>query len=118
MVCIEEPELGLHPDVILGIGELLKEASTRTQLIVTTHSEVLVDALSSSPEDVIVCEKEEGQTRMRRLDHDSLKAWLEKYSLGQLCAAVKLGEIAGESQDLRRRRRECPGVADKVSPGF
>ena len=26
LLCIEEPELGLHPDALVGIGELLKEA--------------------------------------------------------------------------------------------
>lgn len=41
LVCIEEPELGLHPDVLPTLAELLKEAATRTQLIVTTHSDVL-----------------------------------------------------------------------------
>jgi predicted ATPase len=46
LICIEEPELGLHPDVLPGLAELMKETSTRTQLIVTTHSDTLVDALS------------------------------------------------------------------------
>ena len=40
LVCIEEPELGLHPDIIPTIAELLVNASQRTQLIVTTHSEM------------------------------------------------------------------------------
>src|ERR1019366_6432050 len=41
LLCIEEPELGLHPDALALIGDLLLEAATRTQLIVTTHSEAL-----------------------------------------------------------------------------
>lgn len=92
LVCIEEPELGLHPDVMPGLGDLLKEASSRTQLIVTTHSEVLVDSLTRSPEDVIVCEKQDGQTVMRRLEGSALQDWLQKYALGQLW---RRGEIGG-----------------------
>ena len=92
LMCIEEPELGLHPDALVGIGELLKEASTRTQLIVTTHSEVLVDSLSASPEDVIVCEKQDGETTMRRLEQPALAEWLKKYSLGQLWRRGEIGE--------------------------
>jgi len=92
LLCIEEPELGLHPDALVGIGELLKEASTRTQLVVTTHSEVLVDSLSSSPEDVVVCEKQNGESTMRRLEQPALAEWLKKYSLGQLW---RRGEIGG-----------------------
>ena len=53
LVCIEEPELGLHPDVLPGLADLLREASERMQLIVTTDSHVLVDALSDTPEAVI-----------------------------------------------------------------
>ena len=50
LVCIEEPELGLHPDIMPTLAALLREASTRCQLIVTTHSDVLVDALTEEPE--------------------------------------------------------------------
>ena len=35
-------------------------------LIVTTHSDILVDALTDTPESVVVCEKENGQTTMKR----------------------------------------------------
>src|SRR5438045_8319698 len=44
LIGIEEPELGLHPDLLPNVADLLVEASQRTQLIVTTHSSALVDA--------------------------------------------------------------------------
>ena len=91
LVCIEEPELGLHPDALVTIARMLKSASERSQLIVTTHSKIIVDALSDSPEDVIVCDKVDGQTRMNRLNATDLKAWLDKYSLGELWRSGKLG---------------------------
>ena len=62
------------------------------QLIVTTHSDALVDELSDTPEAVIVCEKEAGGTRLRRLDRTELSVWLSKYTLGQLW---RKGEIGG-----------------------
>ena len=92
LICIEEPELGLHPDVMPAIGKLLKQASERTQLIVTTHSDELVDSLSDSPEDVVVCEKHDGCTTFNRLDGDQLKVWLEDYQLGTLW---RRGDIGG-----------------------
>lgn len=92
LICIEEPELGLHPDVLPTLAELLKEASERTQLIITTHSDILVDAMSDCPEAILVAEKTENGTTMTRLDADKLKPWLEKYRLGQLW---KSGEIGG-----------------------
>jgi len=62
LICIEEPEIGLHPDILPTIAELMIEASTRTQIVVTTHSDILVSALSERPETVIVCEKDQAGT--------------------------------------------------------
>lgn len=84
LICLEEPETGLHPDLIHSVAELLIEASQRTQLIVTTHSSYLISALSDSPESVIVCEREDSGTTLRRLDRESLEGWLERYQLGDL----------------------------------
>jgi predicted ATPase len=92
LICIEEPELGLHPDILPPLADLLVEASHRTQLIVTTHSETLVDALTSTPEAVVVCEKMSGSTVMQRLDSASLAKWLDEYTLGRLWRS---GEIGG-----------------------
>ena len=91
LICIEEPELGLHPDVLPKLADHLLEASHRTQLIVTTHSDVLVDAMSEHPEAVVVCEKHHGSTEMSRLSADDLKMWLEKYRLGELWIRGELG---------------------------
>ena len=91
LIGIEEPELGLHPDLLPGLADLLVEASERTQLIVTTHSDVLVDALTERPESVVVCEKNDGQTEMRRLDKADLDKWLKEYRLGDLWTSGELG---------------------------
>lgn len=91
LTIIEEPEMGLHPDVIPEIARLLKEASGRTQLVVTTHSRLLVDCLGDDPESVIVCEKHDGESVFERLDGRRMKTWLEKYSLGDLWSKGELG---------------------------
>lgn len=91
VVCIEEPELGLHPDVLPTVAALIQRASERTQLIVTTHSDVLVDAMSEQPESVLVAEKTGEGTCLRRLDGATLQPWLEKYRLGQLWTRGDIG---------------------------
>jgi len=93
LICIEEPETGLHPDILPTIAELMIEASQRTQLIVTTHSDILVSAFSEIPEAVLVCEKDEDGTHFKRLEKDKLKAWLKEYELGDLWLR---GEIGGK----------------------
>jgi predicted ATPase len=92
VTCIDEPELGLHPDIIPTLADLLREASTRTQLIVTTHSPALVDAFTDDPESICVSEKIEGSTVIRRLSKPELAVWLKDYSLGNLWVS---GEIGG-----------------------
>lgn len=92
LVCIEEPEIGLHPDILPTLAKLLKEASQRCQIIVTTHSDVLVDAMTDCPEAVLVAEKYGASTMIKRLNAEELKPWLEKYRLGQLWSR---GEIGG-----------------------
>jgi predicted ATPase len=92
VVAVEEPELGLHPDVIPHIAELLVQASERCQLVVTTHSRMLVDALTDRPSSVLVCSKLHGESQVERLDPKRLSAWLEQYSLGDLWSK---GEIGG-----------------------
>jgi predicted ATPase len=93
LICIEEPETGLHPDALALVGNALREASTRTQLIVTTHSDALVDRFTDEPENVVVCERDfdEGTT-FRRLSREKLKEWLDEYTLGELW---RRGEIGG-----------------------
>ena len=92
VICIEEPELGLHPDIIPKVAKLLVEASTRSQIFVTTHSDILVDALTNTPEAIIVCEKTDGVTQLRRLkDVEGIQSWLDEYRLGEVWMRGAIG---------------------------
>ncbi len=91
LIGIEEPELGLHPDILPKLADLLLAASERTQLIVTTHSDILVDALTEHPETIVVCEKHRGHTVTRRLNGEELAPWLQDYRLGDLWTRGQLG---------------------------
>ena len=46
----------------------------------------------TDPEAVVVCERDDDGTQMRRLDKEQLAPWLERYSLGDLWMK---GEIGG-----------------------
>lgn len=92
LVCLEEPEIGLHPDILPTVAELLVDASSRTQIIVTTHSDILVSALGDYADSVLVCGRNEEGTHLRHLYSAKLKEWLEKYPLGELW---RMGELGG-----------------------
>lgn len=93
LILLEEPEMGLHPDLIRKLAELLKEASERTQIVLTTHSVELVNQFSDQPESVVVCERslQDGSTQLQRLEPDALSVWLQKYRLGEAWQAGALG---------------------------
>ena len=84
LICLEEPEVGMHPDLMSSLAEIIKEASQRTQLIVTTHSDLLVSKFTDQPESVIVCERSPEGTTLQRLDAQNLEGWLDEYSLGEV----------------------------------
>ena len=92
LLCLEEPELGMHPDAVALLAELLVDASERMQLVITTHSDVLLSALSEQVDSVIVCENDGAGTNLRRLDPEWLKHWLDEYRLGDLW---RIGELGG-----------------------
>ena len=91
IVTIEEPELGLHPDAVSLLADVMVEASSRTQIIATTHSDAFVSALTEQAGSVLVCENLRGTT-VDRIDPEKLKFWLEKYRLGEIW---RIGEIGG-----------------------
>jgi predicted ATPase len=96
LICIEEPEIGLHPDALSLVADALREASSRTQIVITTHSDALIDRFSDEPESVVVCDRDSSEsTRFRRLSSQQLKEWLDDYTLGELW---RRGEIGGSQR--------------------
>jgi predicted ATPase len=81
-IILDEPELGLHPYAIVILAELIRSASTRTQVIVSTQSPALVDCFN--PEDVVVVNRRDGASVFQRLAPADFATWLEDYSLGEL----------------------------------
>jgi len=88
-IIIDEPELGLHPFAIQKLAAMLKSASTKTQIIVSTQSINLVDQFTA--DDVIVVERANNQTVFKRQSEDDLAAWSEENSLGELWSKNVLG---------------------------
>jgi predicted ATPase len=79
---LDEPELGLHPYALTLLAELLKKATEKTQVIVSTQSASLLDNFEA--EDVVVVERENGASTFKRLSSAELEEWLKNYSLGEL----------------------------------
>jgi predicted ATPase len=48
LMVLNEPETSLHPDLLPALGRLIAAASRRSQLIVVSHAEILINALTST----------------------------------------------------------------------
>lgn len=88
-IIIDEPELGLHPYAIALLASLLRSASNRMQIVVSTQSVSLVNEFSI--DDLIVVEREHGATVFKRKSEKDFEVWLEDYSAGELWEKNILG---------------------------
>jgi predicted ATPase len=93
IIAIDEPETGLHPSMLPIIAEYAAEASTRSQVILTTHSPQLLDAFSEIKPTTTVVKWSGGETTLKTLNGKDLDYWLENYSLGTLFKSGELEEI-------------------------
>ena len=90
VLLIDEPEVSLHPEMLRLLAELMREASSRTQLIVATHSDRLVRFLR--PDELVICDlADHGGMTVKRGDDLDLDSWLEDYTLDQLWSMGRLG---------------------------
>jgi predicted ATPase len=93
-ILFDEPELGLHPYALSLLGGLVQKAISpwgppTHQVIISTQSALLLNEFV--PEDVIIVERNEGQSSFRRLDSAQLSEWLADYTLGELWQKNLLG---------------------------
>jgi len=88
---IDEPENGLHPDMLNTITTLLKDTTSRNaQLLVATHSPLVLNAFEL--EDLLVFGKnEQNETTVERLEEDDFEDYISQYTLGQLWLMGKIG---------------------------
>lgn len=94
LTCIEEIDHGLHPQAFDLIVQLLRDASARSQFLVTTHSPAVVNRLR--PEELVVCERrEDGSSAIPAISSQVVQqkeaATLGRLRLGELWFAGALG---------------------------
>jgi predicted ATPase len=90
LTLLDEPEVSLHPELLSLLAELLREASSRTQFVVATHSDRFIRFLQPS-EVVVMNGTDEGTTTVTWADQLDLEEWLRDYSLDQLWANGRIG---------------------------
>jgi len=93
LICIDEPEIGLHPKVLPLVGGLLRHAAQRSQVIVLTHSPELLYGMPL--ESIAVMRKEDGETKI---------VWPNDH---KLLREIVTEEVAGEREVNYERLSEA-----------
>lgn len=95
LLCIEEPEHGLHPLIFGPLLDLVRErcpSGGSRQVVVTTHSPDLVDA--AAPNEVVTVDRDDdGSTTLSRPGSPELATWLEDFRLGELWRMRQIGGV-------------------------
>ncbi|WP_176329821.1 AAA family ATPase [Thioflexithrix psekupsensis] len=102
LVAIEEPERNLHPAALEGVANLLQKLSRRTQVVITTHSSQLLDALTLNAEDldqdieVVLLQNKKGEgttvldLNQAREKQPAFQGWIEDFGIGSAIFDSKL----------------------------
>jgi len=90
VILLDEPELGLHPAAIGLVADMIKQLSHDKQIFVATQSPLLMDEFEL--DEIIVLDLEDGRTKLRKLNGDDYKVWLDDdYTPSQLWHKNVLG---------------------------
>lgn len=98
LLAFDEPELHLHPGLLMRVLGLFETMSGRYPVVISTHSDRLLDGLSDPVASVVVTELDaRSRTRLRRLDAVQLAKWIGDYrGLGELRADGELVSVLAE----------------------
>lgn len=99
LLAVDEPELHLHPGLLARVVQIFEAMGEAHPVIVSTHSDRLLDALTDPVAAVRVCELRDGATELRRLDRAALDTWLTDYrGLGDLRSEGHLGDVLEDAE--------------------
>jgi len=67
VIGIEEPELTVHPGALPMLYDYLQQASEVSQVIITTHSPVILDVVDCDKDVILVVNRVDGKTNVKRV---------------------------------------------------
>ena len=82
VLILDGPELGLHPDAVALVGDMIKVLAEDRQVIVATQSPLLVDQFAL--DEILVLELRDRRTEIHRCNEIEYRDWLKEYTTGEL----------------------------------
>jgi predicted ATPase len=101
ILLIEEPENGLHPARITEVMRVLREVSQRTQIILATHSPLVINELEPEEVTIVTRRPDRGTicTPMKDTKHFETRAKI--YALGELWLSFADGNLESDLVDAK-----------------
>jgi len=97
LMAMDEPELHLHPGLLSRVVQIFEAMGDRHPVLLSTHSDRLLDLLTDPVASVRVCELRGSATHLRRLDRESLDTWLADFrGVGDLRSEGHLADVIGD----------------------
>ena len=85
LIGIEEPELTVHPGALPMLYDYLLQASELSQIILTTHSPIILDVINPAKDTIFVVSKTDGKTSVKKMTDELLEPVRKKLlQLGDL----------------------------------
>lgn len=92
VICIDEPEVGLHPDMIANVAKAIREAAEDSAIIISTHSSDLLNYFNF--DHLRVFEKDEDNaTRVSTYSEEQFAGWYDEFALGEMWKAGDFGGV-------------------------
>jgi predicted ATPase len=92
LLLIEEPENGLHPARIREVMKILREVSKTTQVVLATHSPLVINELEGEEVTLLTRTIEKGTTATRLVDTPNFAERKKVFALGELWVSYADGE--------------------------
>lgn len=96
ILLIEEPENGLHPARIREVMNVLRDVSQRTQIILATHSPLVINELKPEEVTIVTRTPEQGTICAPMVETKHFQSRKEIYALGELWLSFADGQLESE----------------------
>jgi ABC-type uncharacterized transport system ATPase subunit len=96
MVLVEEPENGLHPSRIAEVMRILREVSKRTQVVMATHSPLIINELRPEEVTIVTRTPEAGTICTPMTATKNFAERSKVYALGELWLSYADGDLERE----------------------
>lgn len=106
LIGLEEPEMALHPAASAVLLSALRQASQRSQIVVTSHSPDLLDNPDIPPDSIFAVENVDGVTRIGGIDEAGRSMLRDKlFTPGELLRQNQLAVDPAAVEEIRDERQ-------------